>query len=114
MGLALSVALLISPSFLGDANAANALISGIELTAVVVGAYYLRMAGRLRLQIAAGGIGIGAGISAAALAIIEEAGLATPIFPFIPNYALLLISIVLIVSGILNFNAGAKRQKRAQ
>lgn len=113
MGIVLSVALLVFPLFRGDSNAADALISGIGLTAVVVGTYYLRMTGRFRLQIAAGGIGIGTGISAAILAVIVEAGLTTPIFPFIPNYAILLISIVLIIGGILNLNAGAKMKEKS-
>jgi amino acid transporter len=113
IGIVLSVALLVSPTFLGDANAADALISGIGLTAVVIGTYYLRMAGRYRLQIAVGGIGIGTGISVAALTFLVEAGLATPIFPFIPSYVMLFLSIVLIIGGILNFNAGAKTKERS-
>jgi APA family basic amino acid/polyamine antiporter len=113
MGIVLSVALLIVPTFLGDAKAADALISGIGLTAVVIGTYYLRMAGRFRLQIAAGGIGLGTGISAAILAVIAEAGLTTPILPFIPNYVMLFLSIVLISGGILNLNAGAKTKEKS-
>jgi amino acid permease len=112
MGIVLSVALLVAPTFLGDANAADALISGIGLTAVVIGTYYLRMAGLYRLQIAVGGIGIGVGISAAVLAFLVEAGFVAPIFPFIPSYIMLFISIVLIIGGILNFNAGAKMKER--
>jgi APA family basic amino acid/polyamine antiporter len=113
LGIIFSVALLIVPSLSGDANAAEALISGIGLTAVVVGTYYLRMAGRFRLQIAVGGIGIGAGISIAILAIISEAGLITPIFPFAPNYVLLFLSAVLIIGGFLNFNAGTKPKEKS-
>lgn len=113
LGVALSVALLIAPSLIGDANAVDALISGIGLTAVVVGTYYLRMAGRLRLQIAVGGIGIGMGISAAALAITSEAGLIPPVFPFIPNYALLILSAALVIGGFLNFAAGAKAKEKS-
>ncbi|MCW4044484.1 MAG: APC family permease [Candidatus Bathyarchaeota archaeon] len=112
LGVILSVALLIVPSFLGDANAAEALISAIGLTAIVMGTYYLRMAGRLRLQIAAGGIGIGTGISAAILAVAAETGSITPIFPFIPNYALLLIGIVISLGGFLNLTAGAKTKEK--
>jgi len=114
LGVVLSVALLIVPSLIGDANAADALISGIGLTAIVIGTYYLRMAGRSRLQIAAGGIGLGTGILTAVLAIISEAGLITSILPFISNYILLVLSIVLIISGFLNFNAGTKpKEKKA-
>jgi APA family basic amino acid/polyamine antiporter len=113
VGIVLSVALLIIPPLIGDSNAADALISGIGLTAVVVGTYYLRMAGRFRLQIAAGGIGIGTGISAAVLAILSEAGFITSILPFLSNYALLLLGIVLIIGGILNFNAGAKPKEKS-
>jgi hypothetical protein len=71
------------------------------------------MAGRYRLQIAVGGIGIGTGISAATLAFLVEAGVVTPIFPFIPSYAMLFISIVLIIGGILNLNSGAKMKERS-
>jgi APA family basic amino acid/polyamine antiporter len=112
LGIIFSVALLIIPPLIGDSNAADALISGIGLTAVVIATYYLRMAGRFRLQIAAGGIGVGTGISAAALAITAEAGLITSILPFISNYVLLLLSIVLIIAGIVNFNAGAKTKEK--
>jgi len=111
LGLAFSVALLIFPPFLGDANAADALISGIGLTAVVIGTYYLRMVGRYRLQIAVGGIGIGVGISGAVFSFLIEAGLAAPIFPFISSYVTLFVGIVLIIAGIFNFNAGAKVKK---
>lgn len=113
LGLAFSVALLIFPPFFGDANATDALISAAGLTAVVIGAYYLRMVGRYRLQIAVGGIGIGVGISATVQSIISEAGLTTPILPFIPNYVMLFLGIVLIISGILNLNAGAKMKERS-
>jgi APA family basic amino acid/polyamine antiporter len=112
LGFAFSVALLIFPSFFGDANAADALISGVGLTAVVIVAYYLRMVGRYRLQIAVGGIGIGVGISGAVFSFLIEAGLAEPLFPFIPSYVMLLLGIILIIGGILNFNAGAKTKER--
>jgi APA family basic amino acid/polyamine antiporter len=111
LGLGFSVALLIFPPFFGDANAADALISGVGLTAVVIGAYYLRMVGLHRLQIAVGGIGIGVGISATAQSIISEAGLTTPILPFIPSYVTLFVGIVLIIAGFFNFNAGVKVKK---
>jgi MFS family permease len=111
LGLAFSVALLIFPPFLGDSNATDALISGIGLTALVIGAYYLRMVGRYRLQIAVGGIGIGVGISGAVFSVLIGAGLAAPIFPFIPSYIMLFISIILIIAGIFNFNAGSKVKK---
>jgi amino acid transporter len=113
IGIVLSIALLTVPTFLGDAKAADALISGIGLTAAVIGTYYLRMTGRFRLQIAAGGIGVGTGISVAILAIITEAGLTTPIFPFIPNYVMLFLSIVLFIGGILNLNAGVKTKEKS-
>jgi APA family basic amino acid/polyamine antiporter len=113
MGIVLSVALLISPSFLGDANATGALISGIGLTAVVIGAYYLRMVGRYRVQIGLGGIGAGVGISLAVLFFLVETGLVTPIFPFIPSYVMLFLSIVLIIGGILNLKVGAKKKERS-
>jgi amino acid transporter len=113
IGIVLSVALLIAPAILGDANASDALISAMGLTAVVVAAYYLRMAGRYRLQIAVGGIGIGTGILVAILAVLVGTGVVTPIFPFIPSYVMLFVSIVLIICGILNFNAGAKIKEKS-
>jgi len=113
LGIILSVALLIVPSLIGDANASDALFSGIGLTAVVIATYYLRMAGRLRLQIAAGGIGIGTGIATAILTVAAEAGIITSLLPFIPNYALLLLSIALIIGGIFNFTAGIKPKEKS-
>jgi APA family basic amino acid/polyamine antiporter len=113
IGIVLSVALLIVPAFLGDPNASGALISAMGLTAVVVAAYYLRMAGRYRLQIAVGGIGIGTGILVAILAVLVGTGVVTSIFPFISSYVMLFVSIVLIVCGILNFNAGAKIKEKS-
>jgi len=110
IGIVLTVALLFSPLFLGDANATSALISGIGVTAGIIGAYYLRMIGRYRIQIGLGGIGAGTGISLAIMFFLVEAGLVTPIFPFIPNYIMLLISIVLIIGSILNFNTSAKKE----
>jgi APA family basic amino acid/polyamine antiporter len=113
IGIVFSIALLLVPSLIGDANATEALLSSIVVTALVVGTYYLRMAGRLRLQIAVGGIGIGTGILAAILAVMMGAGLIASIFPFMPSYALLLISVVLITGGILNLNAGVKIKEKS-
>jgi APA family basic amino acid/polyamine antiporter len=113
IGLVLSVTLLIAPTLIGDANALDAFASNIGITALVIAIYYIRMLGRYRLQIAAGGIGIGTGISAILLAGITEAGLVTPLFPFIPSYAMLLFGVILITVGILNLDLGAKFKKRS-
>ena len=113
LGIFFSGVMLIVPSFFGDANAADALISSVGLTLLVVATYYLRMAGRFRLQIAAGGIGISMGISAVILASLSEAGLITPIFSFASNYVLLALGAVLIIGGILNLYAGAKTKEKS-
>ena len=108
VGIVLSIALLFFPMFLGDVNAGDALMSGIGLITFVVGTYYLRMLGRARVQIAIGGIGIGLGVAGLLLTLLVEIGLVAPFFPFIPAYVALFFSIVAIIAGILNFNAGAK------
>ncbi|MEM2098299.1 MAG: amino acid permease [Candidatus Bathyarchaeia archaeon] len=107
LGSTLSIVLLVVPLIIGDANAVEALISSGGLILAVTGIYYLRIIGRLRLQVAIGGIGVGSGISAAILAVVSEAGLVQAIFPFMPNCVLLVIGIILIVGGVLNINAGA-------
>lgn len=113
LGIVFSGVMLIAPSFFGDANAADALISSVGLTLLVVATYYLRMAGRTRLQIAIGGIGIGTGISAIILACISEAGVITPILTFAPNYLLVALGAALIIGGTINLYAGAKTKQKS-
>jgi APA family basic amino acid/polyamine antiporter len=108
LGLGLSVALLIAPTLIGDANAVDAFVSSIGITALIIAVYYLRMLGRGRIQIAIGGISIGLGVAGLLLTLIVEIGLVAPFFPLIPAYIVLFFSIVAIIAGILNFNAGAK------
>jgi APA family basic amino acid/polyamine antiporter len=114
LGVVLPLAMLVAPVLFGDGNASDALTSGLGLTAIVLGSYYLRMAGRFRVQIALGGIGIGTGTSIAAVNLMNLAGLAQPVFPFIPSYVQLFFSIVLIITGYFNLNAHAARRKEAQ
>jgi len=104
-GVIMSVALLVFPMFLRDVNAASALVSGIGLTALVLITYYLRMMGRHRLQIAIGGVGLGIGVSFVLLTCLVEAGIMSPIFPNIPSYIMLFISVISIIAGILNATA---------
>ncbi|MCW4009077.1 MAG: APC family permease [Candidatus Bathyarchaeota archaeon] len=111
LGVIFSVALLVGPVIFGDGNALDALTSGLGLTAIVLGSYYLRMAGRYRMQIAFGGIGIGVGISLALISIANIAGLSQPILPFIPSYIQLLFCIVFIVTGYFNLNTRKERVK---
>ncbi len=114
LGFVFSVALLILPMVFGDGNALDALASGLGLTAIVLCSYYLRMAGRFRVQIALGGIGIGTGAIIAALAFLNILGLAQPIFPFISSYVQLAASFVLIAAGYFNLNADAAKKKKEQ
>ncbi len=101
-GFTMSVVLLMSPILLRDPNATDALISGVASTAFVLVAYYLRMVGRYRLKIAAGGASLGLGVSLTALTYLIEVGYLSPIFPFIPSYVSFLVAAILILSGILN------------
>ncbi|MBE0520246.1 amino acid permease [Candidatus Bathyarchaeota archaeon] len=99
-GLIVSIALLLFPMLFPEA--AIALMSCIGLTALVLLAYYFRMIGRHRMQIAIGGAGLSIGIFFVLLTCLVEAGLMPPIFPFIPSYIMLLIGAISIIAGILN------------
>lgn len=104
-GIIVPIALLVFPMFLRDVNAADALMSEIGLTALVLMTYYLRMAGRYRLRIAVGGASLGAGISLELLTCLSGAGLLPPLFPYMPVYVPLLIGLIFIMAGILNATA---------
>jgi APA family basic amino acid/polyamine antiporter len=114
LGVIVSVALLVIPVLVGDGNAIDALTSAIGLAAIVLSSYYLRMTGRYRVQIALGGVGIGVGISLAIISILNLAGAAEVIFPFIPSYVQLFFSIILIVTGYFNLNTNVARRKEVQ
>jgi len=105
IGFIIPLALLIFPVFLRDANAVDAIISSLGLTALVLVTYYLRMVGRHRLQIAIGGIGLGTGISLTLLTFLARLGLISQMLPYVPHYIVFLISIVFIVGGVLNIFA---------
>jgi APA family basic amino acid/polyamine antiporter len=109
-GIILSVALLFIPVVIGDGNAIDALTSSIALTGIVLVSYYLRMAGRYRDQIALGGISIGVGVSLATLSLLNMSGSAINVLPFVPSYIQLLFSVIFIVTGYFNFEAGAKKR----
>jgi hypothetical protein len=113
-GVILSMALLVIPVLVGDGNAIDALTSAIGLAAIVLCSYYLRMAGRYRMQIALGGIGIGVGISLAIISTLSLASTAEAIFPFIPSYVQLFFSIILIVTGYFNLNTNATKRKEVR
>lgn len=110
-GVILSLVMLVVPVVFGDGNALEALFSAIGLTGIVICSYYLRMAGRYRLQIAIGGVGIGTGITILSITLISLAGLAPPAASFIPSYIQLLFGIVFIISGFFNFNAHQRKRK---
>jgi APA family basic amino acid/polyamine antiporter len=112
LGVIFSLALLVAPVLFGDGNASDALTSALGLTGVVLATYYLRMAGRYRAQIALGGIGIGAGFCLIVLSILNFAGLANSLVPFVPNYVQLLFALILLGAGFFNFNAQTARKKK--
>lgn len=111
IGFVLAIALLCLPLIFGDSNAIEALASGLGLTAVILSSYYLRMMGHYRIQIALGGVGIGSGILIIINALFSIANLSKALVPFIPDYIQLLVSIILIFTGYLNYKAGAKKRK---
>ena len=102
-GVVISVALLLFPMFFPEA--VIALLSCIGLTVLILVAYYFRMIGRYRMQIATGGGGLGIGVFLVLLTCLVEAGVMSPIFSFIPSYIMLLVSAISIVAGILNATA---------
>jgi APA family basic amino acid/polyamine antiporter len=110
LGVVLSMFLLVIPVIIGDGNAIDALTSSLGLTVIVLVSYYLRMAGRYRDQIALGGIGIGVGFLMAMFSILNITGSTITILPFIPNYVQLIFSVIFLVTGFFNLNAGAKRK----
>ncbi|MCW4017264.1 MAG: APC family permease [Candidatus Bathyarchaeota archaeon] len=110
VGVILSLALLVIPVILGDGNAYDALASSIGITGIVLASYYIRMAGRFRMQIALGGIGIGTGIVLGAISLASLAGLTT-FLPFISSHVQILFSIVLIATGYYNLTAHNRKNK---
>lgn len=106
LGVILSVALLFIPVAIGDGNAIDALTSSVGLTGIVLVSYYLRMAGRYRAQIALGGVGLGVGFFLTLISLLNIAGSAVNILPFVPSYVQLVFGIVLVVTGYFNFSAG--------
>ncbi len=102
-GVIISIALLLFPMFFPEA--VIALMSCIGLTVLVLMAYYFRMIGRYRMQIAIGGAGLGIGVFLVLLTCLVEAGVMSPTFSFIPSYIMLLISAISIIAGILNATA---------
>lgn len=106
-GLVMSLVLLAVPMF--DVNAKNALMSGLGLTALVLMAYYLRMVGRYRLQVAVGGISLGTGIFVALLIYLIEIGFVPLILPRIFLDILIFVSAVSILAGILNVTTSTRK-----
>ena len=86
-------------------EAVIALMSCIGLTVLVLMAYYFRMIGRYRMQIAIGGAGLGIGVFLVLLTCLVEAGVMSPTFSYVPSYIMLLISAISIIAGILNATA---------
>lgn len=110
LGVIFPLVLIIVPLIIGDGNAIEALTSISGLIGIVLASYFLRMSGRHRIQIALGGIGIGAGILISLFSILNIAGLIPNILAFVPVYIQLITSFVLIVTGCFNFTSGMKKQ----
>jgi amino acid transporter len=111
-GIVMSFVLLVSPLFLGDVNAINALASGLGLVALVLITYHLRMVTertRDRLQVAVGGISLGTGILLALLTYLIEIGFVPLILPRILIYILTFISVVSILAGVLNVSVRTRK-----
>jgi len=108
-GIVMSFVLLAVPIFLRDANAVNALLSGLGLLALVLATYHLRMVGRYRLQVAVGGISLGTGIFMALLIYLIEIGFVPLILPRIFLYFLIFVSAVSILAGVLNVSARTRK-----
>ena len=100
-GIVMSFLLLTFPVFLRDVNAESALVSGLGLMALVLATYYLRMVGRYRLRVAAGGVSLGMGVLLALLAPFM-----TPRFPL---YVLIFVSAVSILAGVLNVTVRTRK-----
>ena len=104
-GFIMSLVLLVSPIFLGDLNAVSALVSGLGLMALVLLTYYLRMVGRYRVQVALGGISLGIGIFTALMTYLIKTGFVPITLPPVSLYALIFISVISILAGVLNVTA---------
>ena len=104
-GVAMSLALLVSPIFLGDVNAISALTSGLGLTSLVLLTYYLRMVGRYRVRVAVGGVSLGMGIFTALLTCLIETGFVPITLSPASLYVLIFISVISILAGVLNVTA---------
>lgn len=99
-GVVVSIALLLFPMLFKEA--AIALMSCIGLTALVLLAYYFRMIGRHRMQIAIGGAGLSIGVFLVLLTCLVKAGVMSPVVSCVPSYIMLLIGTISIIAGVLN------------
>lgn len=89
----------------GEKNAVTAFTVSLSLFVLAFMAYYLRMVGRYRLRVAMGGVSLGVGIFTALLSYLIEAGFEPLMVPRIPVCALIFVSAVSIVAGVLNVSA---------
>jgi APA family basic amino acid/polyamine antiporter len=105
-GFVMCGVLLSLPVFLErDVNAIGALTSGLGLMGLVLAIYYLEMVGRHRLQVAVGGVSLGAGVLVALLAYFIEIGFVPLVISRFSFYVLIFISVISILAGILNITA---------
>jgi len=110
IGIAISLMLLIAPVFLNrDASAESGIVWSLGLMGLVLTTYHLRMIGVHRLHVALGGINLGMGFFAAILAYLVEKGFQPLILPLVPPYVLVIVSLVSILAGILNFVVGMRK-----
>lgn len=101
-GVVMSIVLLAFPMFLGDVNATNALMSALGLMALVLATYYLRMVGRYRLRVAAGGISLSIGIFVGLLTYLIEIGLVPLPLSRFSFHVLIFFSIISVLAGVLS------------
>lgn len=101
-GIIVAPWLLAFPIVLAEENAVSAFALSLSMLAMAFLVYHLRMAGRYRLQIAVGGVGLGMGVCVALLAYLVNTGFELLATLRVPFYVLVLISVVTIVAAILN------------
>lgn len=109
IGVAMSLMLLGFPVFLRDVNAESAITTSLGLMALVLASYHIRMVGLHRLRVALGGISLGIGFFVALFACLIEMGFKPLILPLFPPYALVFVSVVSVLAGILNIVVGIRK-----
>jgi len=84
-----------------------ALGAGLGVLALL--AYYISMVGYHRIRIAFGGMSLGVGVFVALLAYMMETGLVPLVMPSIFLYFLILVSVISILTGVLNITTPTRK-----